>query len=107
MSGKRNEYNRTRNVVVAFRVKPQEGKLIDEAIQLSGQTKQDYLLSRALCRDVIVQGNPRVYKALRDKLGAVHSELCRIEAGCGVDPDLLAIIRMMTEIMAGMKEESS
>ena len=66
MSGERNEYNRTRNVVVAFRVKPQEGKLINEAIQLSGQTKQDYLLSRALKREVNVQGNPRVYKALRN-----------------------------------------
>ncbi len=98
MSGKRNEYNRTRNVVVAFRVKPQEGKLI-----LSGQTKQDYLLSRALNREVNVQGNPRVYKALRNRLDAVYAELCRIEAGTGVDPDLLAIIRMMAEILDGLK----
>ena len=79
MSGKRNEYNRTRNVVVAFRVKPQEGKLINEAIQLSGQTKQDYLLSRALNREVNVQGNPRVYKALRNRLDAVYAELCRVK----------------------------
>lgn len=103
MSGKRNEYNRTRNVVVAFRVKPKEGKLIDNAIQLSGQTKQDYLLSRALNREVNVQGNPRVYKALRNRLDAVYAELCRIEAGTGVDPDLLAIIRMMAEILDGLK----
>ena len=103
MSGERNEYNRTRNVVVAFRVKPQEGKLINEAIQLSGQTKQDYLLSRALKREVNVQGNPRVYKALRNRLDAVYAELCRIEAGTGVDPDLLAIIRMMAEILNGLK----
>lgn len=103
MSGERNEYNRTRNVVVAFRVKPQEGKLINEAIQLSGQTKQDYLLSRALKREVNVQGNPRVYKALRNRLDAVYAELCRIEAGTGVDPDLLAIIRMMAEILDGLK----
>ena len=76
---------------------------LNEAIQLSGQTKQDYLLSRALNREVNVQGNPRVYKALRNRLDAVYAELCRIEAGNAVDSDLLAIIRMMAEILDGLK----
>ena len=36
-----------------------------------------------ICRDhdVVVQGNPRVYKALRDQLAAVLDDLRRIEAG--------------------------
>ena len=33
----------------------------------------------------------------------INAELCRIEAGTGVDPDLLAIIRMMAEILNGLK----
>ena len=38
---------------------------------------------RLLNRDIVVQGNPRVYKALRDQLAAVLGELRRMEAGGG------------------------
>ena len=33
---------------------------IETEVRLSGLTKQDYIIKRLLCRDVIVQGNPRV-----------------------------------------------
>ena len=64
-------HNRWRNKTVAFRVSPEENKQIDAAVRLSGLTKQDYITKRLLCRDVVVQGNPRVYKALRDELATV------------------------------------
>ena len=68
-------HNRWRNKTVAFRVSPEENKQIDAAVRLSGLTKQDYITKRLLCRDVVVQGNPRVYKALRNELAAVLEEL--------------------------------
>ncbi|MBS6347829.1 MAG: hypothetical protein KH443_03355, partial [Oscillospiraceae bacterium] len=58
-----------------------------------------------LCRDVVVQGNPRVYKALRDQLAAVLDELRRIEAGQGVNDKLLDTIQMIATIMNGMQED--
>ena len=70
---------------MAFRVSPDEDREIETAVRLSGLTKQDYITRRLLCRDVVVQGNPRVYKALRNELAAVLEELERIEAGNGVD----------------------
>ena len=63
-------HNRWRNKTVAFRVSPEENKQIDAAVRLSGLTKQDYITRRLLDRAVVVQGNPRVYKALRDQLAA-------------------------------------
>jgi len=42
-----------------------ENAQIDLAVKLTGLTKQDYITRRLLCKDVVVQGNPRVYKALR------------------------------------------
>ncbi len=65
-------HNRWRNKTVAFRVSPEENKQIDAAVRLSGLTKQDYITRRLLDRAVVVQGNPRVYKALRDQLAAVE-----------------------------------
>ena len=76
-------HNRWRNKTVAFRVSPDEDREIETAVRLSGLTKQDYITRRLLCRDVVVQGNPRVYKALRNELAAVLEELERIEAGNG------------------------
>jgi len=65
MSAKnRDEHNRWRNVTVAFRVSPEENTLIETAVRLSGLTKQDYITRRLTNRDVVVEGNPKVYKAL-------------------------------------------
>lgn len=65
-----------------------------------------FITKRLLCRDVVVQGNPRVYKALRSQLGEVLEELRRIEAGKGLDEDMMDTIRMISTIMDGLKEES-
>ena len=58
-------------------------------MQLSGLTKQDYITRRLLCREIVVQGNPRVYKALRNELNSVLEELKRIEAGQSIDGEQL------------------
>ena len=90
---------------MAFRVSPEEGEQIDTAVRLSGLTKQDYITKRLLCRDVVVQGNPRVYKALRDQLAAVLGELQRIGDGAVASDELLDTINMIAVIMGGMKED--
>ena len=102
----RDEHNRWRNKTVAFRISPEEDDLLEKFVRLSGLTKQDYITRRLLCRDVVVQGNPRVYKALHDQLAVVLDELRRIEAGQKIDDDLMDTIDMIAVIMNGMKEES-
>ena len=97
--------NRWRNITVAFRVSPEEDAQIETAVRLSGLTKQDYITRRLLCREVVVQGNPRVYKALRNELAAVLAELQRIEAGAGVDEELMDNIELIAAIMDGMRED--
>ena len=96
---------RWRNHTVAFRVSDEEAKLLNDLVALYGLTKQEYIIRRLTCRDVVVQGNPRVYKALRDQLAAVLDELHRIEAGQGVNEELLDTIQMITTIMKGMQED--
>ena len=101
----RDNKNRWRNKTVAFRVSPEEDEQIETAVRLSGLTKQDYITRRLMCREVVVQGNPRVYKALRNEFAAVLVELQRIEAGGGVDGELLDTIRLIAAIMDGMRED--
>ena len=97
--------NRWRNKTVAFRVSPAEDAQIETAVQLSGLTKQDYIIRRLQNREVVVQGNPRVYKALRNELAAVLAELQRIHTGDVVDDELLETINLITITLNGMKEE--
>ena len=98
-------HNRWRNRQVAFRLSPEEADLLDTYVRLSGMTTQDYITRRLLNRDIVVQGNPRVYKALRDQLATVLGELRRMEARGGVDDELLATIRLITVTLDGMKED--
>ena len=98
-------HNRWRNKTVAFRVSPEEDEQIEAAVRLSGLTKQDYITRRLLCRDVVVQGNPRIFKALKTELATVLTELKRIEAGNGVDEELLNVIELIAVIMGGLKGE--
>lgn len=102
----RDEHNRWRNITVGFRVSPEENELINKAVALSGLPKQEYCYRRCLNRDVVVQGNPRVFKALRNQLVDVLAELQRIEAGGGVNDELLDVIEMIADILGGLKEES-
>lgn len=98
-------HNRWRNKTVAFRVSPEEDVQIEAFVKLSGLTKQDYITRRLTCKDVVVQGNPRVYKALKQELAAVLAELQRIEAGNGVDEELLNVIELISVILGGLKRE--
>lgn len=103
----RDEHNRLRNKTVAFRVSPEEDKQIETYVRLSGLTKQDYITRRLTHRDIVVQGNPRVFKALRNQLADVLSELQRIEAGGEVNDELLDVIEMIADILGGLKGEDN
>lgn len=100
----KDEHNRWRSKTVAFRVSPEEWEQIERYVQLSGLTKQDYITQRLTHREVTVQGNPRVYKALRDNLADVLTELKRIESGGEVNDELLDLIEMIADILGGLKE---
>jgi predicted GTPase len=96
---------RWRNKTVAFRVSEEEAKHIDTQVALSGLTKQDYIIRRLQCRDVVVQGNPRVYKALRNQMADIYEELKRLERCSEANDELLYTIQMIAEIMNGLKGE--
>ena len=96
---------RWRNKTVAFRVSEEEAKLIDTQGALSGLTKQDYIVRRLQCRDVVVQGNPRVYKALRNQMADIYEELKRLECCSEANDELLYTIQMIAKIMNGLKGE--
>ena len=96
------KHNRFHCITVGFRVSPEEHEHINKAVAMSGLSKQEYCYRRCLGRDIVVQGNPKVYKALNDQLAAVLDELKRIEAGQSVDDELLENINLITRTLQGL-----
>ena len=93
------------SVTVALRVSPEEDMLIDSAVRVSGLTKQDYIIRKLTDREVVVQGNPKVYRGLLLEMRAILDELRRIVEGQTVNEDLLTRIDLITSVMIGMQKE--
>lgn len=102
----RDDHNRWRSITVGFRVSPEENEQINAAVALSGLPKQEYCYRRCMEREIMVQGNPRVYRALRTHLEAVLEELRRVEAGGEVRDELLETIRLINTTLNGMKGQN-
>ena len=99
------KYNRFRSITVGFRVSPEEFEELNRAVALSGLPKQEYCYRKCMNRDVVVQGNPRVYKQLKINLEMVLSELKRIENGAEINAELLETIRLINTTLYGLKGE--
>lgn len=96
---------RWRNVIISFRMSPQERDDLNVRVKLSGLTKQDYIIKRLSERDIVVQPNTRVYKALRNQMAEILEELKRIDNVAGVDSDLLDIIQITVQTYNGLAEK--
>ncbi len=97
---------RLRSKTIAFRMSPEENEQLNKKANLSGLTKQDYIIKRLLCNDIIVHGNPRVYKALRNQLEDVLNELIRIKNN-NIDDELLGTIQLINVTLYGLKGEKN
>ncbi len=105
MSAKNMDHQgRWRNKVVAFRVSPEEDAMIEAKVQMSGLTKQDYIISRLSDSEVIVNGNPRVFKALKHHMESILEHLERLSKGAEVSEDLTELTAFVAQIMKGMKD---
>ena len=99
--------NRWRNVIVSFKVSPEESEDLNRRVKLSGLNKQDYIIKRLSERDVIVQGNPRVFKALRNQMTEILSELRRIETASEISDEFLAVIEVVAKTYNGLEVDNN
>ena len=98
-------HNRFRSITVGFRVSPEEQAELNRAVALSGLSKQEYCYRRCMERDVVVQGNPRVYKALKNEMAEILTELQRIVGDESVPDELLCTIELIAATLRGLKGE--
>ena len=85
----------------------EEDEQLDIFVQLSGLTKQDYIIRRLLEKEITVIGNPRVFKMLRNQLEVVLEELRRIEMVSPENDELFGVVRFIAEIMKGINKDEA
>lgn len=106
MKTNRDKYERYRSKIVSFRVSPEESETVNKMVRLSGMTKQGYILARLECKDVVVNGNPKVYKGLKYLLIEIRDKLEElIQRNESPDPELLEITKIIVNVLDDMKTE--
>ena len=84
---------------IAFRVSAEDYDKIQLLIDISGMVKQDYLLSRALGREIIVHPNIRIQKYLEKYLVEISTELERLNLGNNIPPAVTDKLDMVLSII--------
>lgn len=103
MSAKnRDGQGRWRNLTIAFRVSVEENEDLNMRVRLSGLTKQEYICRRCLERDVVVYGNPRVYKALKREVQQLKDELSRLVSTDQISEEQWSRLDMVSTIFNGL-----
>ncbi len=82
----------------------EEVMLLDNLVSLSGLTKQDYIIKRLLCKDVVVVDNTRIYKALKNQIEQIFTELKKLSTTQEIDDVTLSTIQFIGQILRDMKE---
>ena len=104
MSAKaRDGQGRWRCKTIGVRVSPEENAEIDTMVALSGMSKQDYCINRMLQRDVVVTGNPRVHKALKNQMEQLCQEFERLCNVNEVNAEALHVLEYLAKIYEGLK----
>ena len=106
MSERNNDRSgRFRNRFIGLRASDEEAALIAHMAQISGMCKQDYILSRALERTVVVEPSVKVEKALRKRLEALCDELSRIEDAGQMTQELQEELATVLSVCRRLGEE--
>ena len=98
----RDGQGRWRSKTIAFRISPEENQMLEDFVRLSGLTKQEYIIQRVLNREVVVYGNPRVHKALRQKMGELCEQIAHVQTLGEISYEVLSVLEFLGKIYEGL-----
>ena len=106
MSSRNNDLQkRFRCYTKAFRVSPEENEMINRKIELSGMTKQDYIVECLLHHNVTVHGNPYVYRSLKEEIKYFTDMITKTNSLNEICLDELEILEYALKLVISMKNE--
>lgn len=91
--------NRWRNVVVAFRMSPEEAQELNVKVSLSGLSKQDYIIQCLLEHEIRVVGGMKVAKKVQVHLDTILEELQTLDEADRDVEELLVPLKHVLDIL--------
>lgn len=97
---------RFRGYTTAFRMSFEEHEELNKRIALSGLEKQEYMIQKALDKTIVVKGNMRTYKALRNQIDELNENLCKyMNCGILISAEEFEMMRYIIEIVNGLSKD--
>lgn len=103
----RDGQGRWRSKTIAFRISHEENEELNKLVALSGMTKQDYIMNRLMNRDVVVIGNPRVYKSLKKNMEQLYYEFSRLCDASKISVETLHVLKCLAEVYDRMQNDGT
>ena len=91
--------NRWRNVVVAFRMSPEEAQELNVKVSLSGLSKQDCIIQCLLKHEIRVVGGMKVAKKVQVHLDTILEELQTLDEADRDVEELLVPLKHVLDIL--------
>ena len=94
--------NRWRNVVVAFRMSPEEAQELNVKVSLSGLSKQDYIIQCLLKHEIRVVGGMKVAKKVQVHLDTILEELQTLDEA---DRDVEELLVPLKQVLDSLQSD--
>lgn len=101
---KKNEHNRKRDIIVNFRMSPEERRELEQRILLSGKKKQEYMIQSSLEQRLFIVGNRKMLENIRDRMDVIEAELKRVVSADALDMEKLAGVKALVELFEAVRE---
>ena len=96
---KKNEKNRTRNVIMNFRVSPKEKELIEARIAMTGLSKSEFFIESCIYQTILVRGNIRTFHEIKTRMRGIAEAIAENPKIEDLEPELIVSMKTILEIM--------
>lgn len=101
---KKDEHNRKRDIIVNFRMSPEERAELEQRILMSGKKKQDYMVQSSLEQKLENVANRKMLMNIQERMDIIATELKRVASADALDMDKLAGLKALIELFQAVKE---
>lgn len=101
---KKDEHNRKRDIIVNFRMSPEERTELQQRILLSGMKKQDYMIQSSLEQKIEIVANRKMLMNIQNRMDGIEEELKRVASADALDMEKLAGLKMIVELFQAVNE---
>lgn len=101
---KKDESRRKRNVIVNFRMSPEERAELEQRIIVSGKSKQDYMIQSSLEQKLEIVANRKMLMNIQDRMDTIEAELKSVTSAEALDMEKLAGLKAIVELFQSVNE---